>query len=168
MLECRLVPTGGDEALDEQDVGAFVEHGAPHTELGQRQRPCRRAGRQAAKHLGAYEGVDEAGDALTGHQQPRVHLRAAPRVDALEQVTGPFEDEGARLDVGHVETRGGRETGHDRVTDEHVGRAERPAQPGETPAERAERVVCRREQLGAELASAQWALGQQNAGQQGP
>ena len=168
MLECRFVPTGGDEALDEQDVGAFVEHCAPHTELGDRQRPRRRAGRQTAQHLGAYEGVDVTGDALTGHQEPRVHLRAAPRVDALEQVTGPIEVEGAGLDVGHVETGGGRETGHDRVTDEHVGRAERPAEPGEAPAERAKRIVCRREQLGAELPSAQWTFGQQNAGQQRP
>ena len=105
---------------------------------------------------------------MTGHQQPRVQLRAAPRVDALEQLTGPFEVERARLDVGHVETGGGREAGHDRVTDEHVGRAEGPAEPGETPAERTERIVCRREQLGAELAPAQWAFGQQDAGQQGP
>ena len=126
------------------------------------------AGRQAAKHLGAHEGVDETGDALTAHQQPRVQLRAAPRVDALEQVTGPFEVERAGLDVGHVETGGGREAGHDRVTDEHVGRAERPAEPGEAPAERAERVVGRREQLGAELAPAQWTFGQQDAGQQRP
>ena len=126
------------------------------------------AGRQAAEHLGAHEGVDETSDALTRHQQPRVQLRAAPRVDALEQLTGPFEVERAGLDVGHVETGRGRKAGHDRVTDEHVGRAEGPAEPGETPAERTERVVRRREELGAELAPAQWAFGQQDAGQQGP
>ena len=104
----------------------------------------------------------------TGHQQPRVHFRAASRVDALEQVTDPFEIEGAGLDVGHVKTGRCREAGHDRVADQHVGRAESPAEPGEAPAQRAERIVCRREQLGAELAAAQWAFGEQDAGQQSP
>ena len=72
------------------------------------------------------------------------------------------------LDAVHVDADRRREAHVDGVAGEEGGVAERPAEPGQAPAEGPERVVGVGEELSAEPPSTHRAVGQQQPGQHRP
>jgi hypothetical protein len=141
------------QAPYQQLVIALFERVASHRAGGVRDRLSRAPGRQQGDRRLAQPRLDRGRDAVALHQQPRLERRAGRHVHAFQQLVTEVQESGrigelvrGQVDIDHHIVPERRDDG---VTAEHAGYAESPAQLGERPPQRSERVVgVAEEQLG--------------------
>ncbi len=155
--------TGHDERLGEQHLGALVVRRSARRELGQLDGPLMIVARDRLDGRLAQVSRNTRRHLLSSDEQPRRELRSARRIDALEQLADVRDVDHPVTECVHVDAHPIRQFPQDRVTGEDVGAPDRLAQAGQTPTQGAQGILGIREQLDAQLAAGECAIGEQHA-----
>ena len=132
----------GREAADQQLVGVLVELVVRERAGGEARAVERAAGGQRGVGGVVEERLAGAGEPAPLDQQPGLEHRPGVGLDPLQELAAG--EPGVGVVVGDrvdVDARARREAERQRVAGERLGRAERAAELGQRPAQRAERVL---------------------------
>jgi hypothetical protein len=142
MVTSRAKLAAGRKATHEQLVNTLIERAEREAPSSQRRAVERLPSGQRSERPIPQHGLASPGQTATLNQQPRVKDLAGTSLDALKQFTSrKFQACRTRQKVEHIDSGAPRPPKLQRITLEHPRNTQRPAQLGQRPAQRSQRVI---------------------------